>query len=399
MRNLQPFACVFALTILLLTIAQPTEAKTPTQKVKIGLAENFSVMSDATTNPYINHVRNAVQYVIQKNSDALKKKNLKVEIVQFDHQGDKIKVLEAAQNAVDSEILAVLGFYNSSEALLAAPVFTLNKILFVTPAASADRLDSLGPTVYRTCYKDQAQATALAQHARQNLKLKTAHLVSISDCAYCQSLNESFKSQFLGLGGSILSDTKLLSTQILNKTQIQKLLDKPADLVFLPNYERISATLLAQMHDAGLRPTYYMAGDGWGNTGELFYKITGDRQYKAIVTSHWHPAITSQSSKAFAKEYMAQFKREPIDTTALLADGMQFIIDVILNAKSHSRKGLLESASQIKSFKGVLGPVDYEKSHRTPAKDIPLLRYENKTVSLEKVIPAKELPTRKKEEI
>lgn len=356
------------------------------QKISLGVAANFSSMSDSTSNPYSNYFRNAINLAIEDNKAALQKKGYEIQVREFDYGDDKLKVIETANAAINSDVVAVIGYIYSSDVFLAGPIFEKNKLLLLTPTGSADRIEQLGRYVRRSCFQDSFQGQALANYSFKQKNIKSIAIVSVSDCAYCQSLRTAFKKQFEKNGGIVKADVSVLSSDTKFSEAITELKDQKVDAILVPNYEKISATILSSLMDNQINPKYWLGGDGWGNSLDLFHKIIGPRKYKALTVSHWHPAVKSEKSASFSKAYLKKFNKNPVDTAVLAYDAASLIIQSILMAPSPSREGIASAIETINNFKGVTGKMTYLPNQRTPIKSAIILSHDTGKFALEAVV-------------
>ncbi len=372
----EPILASILLLILTFTLFNSHQSEA-SDKISIGLAANFSAMSDSTSNPYSNYFRNAVNMAFEENKKLLKAKGLDIELKEFDYSDDKIKVIETANNAVASNIFASIGYIYSSHVFLAGPIFNKNKLLLLTPTGTADRIEEIGPYVRRTCFDDSYQGKILANYTLKNKKIKNVGIISVSDCAYCQSLRNSFKQQFEAKGGKVTVDLEVLSNDTAFSQLSSLFKDKKVEAIFVPNYEKISATIISQLYDAGIRPKFWVGGDGWGNSLELFYRIIDKREFRAFAVSHWHPDSLNIKSKKFINDFFKKYGKQPIDTAVLAYDAASLLIHGLLNMKNNSKEGLFEAVEKIVKFQGVTGNMIFESGKRTPTKSAVLQIHNN----------------------
>lgn len=357
--------------------------------VNVGVAANFTPLNDTMWNVYANHFKNGVSLAISDASKILSEHNIKIELREFNYGDKKIDALNFAYKIAKSDVVATIGYPYSSDVLLAGTVFNENKLLLLSPSATADRVGELGRYV-RTCvFKDTQQGKLLSKVARE-FKLAKVAVISVSDCAYCQSLRSAFRKDFENHKGRIVFDETILEDQIEDSSIINsiasKLKKKEVDAIFLPNYERVSATLIASLFDKGIKPKIWLGGDGWGGIGELFSKIIGKRSVSGLTLAHWHPEEQSEKSKSFQKNYLKEFDKEPNDIAAVSYEAMSILIAAITKAKSLDREGILTSLEQADDFSGLLGTISYSDGSRTPEKTVVVLKLDAGKVSfLEKV--------------
>jgi branched-chain amino acid transport system substrate-binding protein len=307
----------------------------------------------------------------------LASKGISVKLEEFDYGDDKLKVIETANAAVNSDALAVLGYIYSSDALLAGPILNKNGLLLLSPTATADRLETIGRYVRRTCFDDSYQGKILADYAWKTQKARNVGIIYAADCAYCNSLRTAFKQRFESLGGKILVERTVLSNDSDFSEAAAAFKGQPLDAIFAPNYERVAATMISQLLDAGVRPRIWLGGDGWGDSGELFSRIVGARKFTAYAISHWHAQIQTPQSKAFTVEFARRYGKPPVDTAVLAYDAARLLIQGLLTANQLDRAGVVDSVERIRTFEGVTGRLVYPPHSRTPIKPAVLLRIEN----------------------
>jgi len=361
----------------------------PAQKLQIGIAANFSAMSDNMWNPYANYFRNGVNLALAEMASELKRNGIEIELVELDYGNDKVAARQTALKAVKSPIVAVIGYPYSSEVFLTADIFNENKLLLLSPSTSADRIPLLGRYV-RTCsFTDSFQGKLLAK-AAVDQKAKTVAIVSVADCAYCQSLRKAFRQNFEASGGTITLDDSILETDLHSPKSIVKikeaLKDRQLDAVFLPNYERLSSSLIAQLYDNGIRPKLWLGGDGWGMMSDLFLQIIGSRPIEALSIGHWHKDLATPRNRAFVNGFLQKYAKEPNDIAAVCYDAMNLLLRAVIDAKTKDKPGIVDAIEKIEVLNGVTGPITYKHGDRSPSKDAVLVRLKNKKVALDKRI-------------
>lgn len=353
----------------------------------VGLAANFSAVVDTTADPTLNFPRKSAELALSEFESELKSRGIKIQFQEFDYQDDKVKTLETAQALSKSDVIAVVGYTNSSDALLAGPILNKAGIPFLAPSATAERVEDIGRFVRRICFDDAFQGRIMADFAAKDQGLKKVAIVSVSDCAYCQSLRNSFRDRFITNGGSIVADETILS----NDTGFEKLAANlkskgNLDAIFVPNYERTAARLLPQLIDAGVQPKFWIAGDGWGTTLSLFNRLVGKRSYTAFAIAHWRPETGNAVSKSFYSRFKATYNLEPNDTAVLSYDATRLLIQAILKAKSLSREGVMESIEKLDHLEGASGTIAYSAGRRTPSKPAVLVKMHDGDLRVERLI-------------
>lgn len=332
--------------------------------VEIGLASNFSDISDNTLNPFLNSFEHGVLVAIQYHKDALEKKGLKISLRKFNITNNVHELRESAQKMIDSQVVAVIGFHSSAALLLAAPIFKGQQLPVISSSASANRVYELDNNIYSIVFSNRAQALAQAQLAENTLKAKKVHIVTAVDCAYCADLASSFRSALLGKPGVFVTNHQILN-ESKDLTPIAKaIVNGKADLVFLPNYELPTARIMQRLIDAGYSGPF-LGGDGWNTAeGGHLSKVTAETKAKGYFTSHWHAQLPGKVNADFVKLYQSMYQTMPNTDAALAFDSAHFVIKGLLAAKDAKRASLAQQLRKMESVDGATGLIKF--SH--PAK-------------------------------
>lgn len=369
------------LLIALTALAPVAEARI----VKLGVASNFSEISESTYNPYGNAFLNAVTLALRDQDAALKKANIQIEIVKFDYGDNPINVLTQAEKAAASDIVGLVGYGWSSQALLAGPIHDKANLAFITPSATADRVTTF-KSAYSACINNSSMGQDLAKLATTTLHTKKVAIITAKDCAYCQDLSTAFKAN---IGSSmVLKEFGVLNDQTDFEDIKHQVKDFNPDTVLVPNQENLSGRIIKSIIEVGLTPTF-LGGDGWGTDGELLFKVSGLKNFKAFSISHWHPSLKSPKSRAFVAAYHKSFRLAPNDSAVLTYDAISLAITAIIRDKVSSRHDFAASLSKIKNYEGVTGKFKYQNS-RVPQKDLVLLTPKHGHFELARILSTKE---------
>lgn len=347
----------------------PTDAAVRT--VKLGLASNFSEVSSNSFNPYGDYFRNGIQLALKDSQGELKKKGIQILFEEFDYGTNSVRVLEAARQAVSSSVIGVIGYEFSTHALLAAPIHQDAKLPMIAPSATADRIGEFGPFVHPGCFNNSFMGKTLAGLAKEKFKAKKAVIIVAADCAYCEDLAESFQYSFIHYGGKIISKISVLASDTVFLSVVKILKKQDFDVILIPNQELNTARIISTLVKGGInRP--FLGGDGWGNIGQELFAVLGDTKFKGLSVTHWHPDVHTSRSDRFSRAYLAQFNKNPNDTSVLAYDAMLLVVQALLRTNDFSRRGLEGALNQIKEFQGVTGHAIFSP-HSAPEKSLVVL--------------------------
>jgi len=101
------------------------------------------------------------------------------------------------------EVIALLGEVASGRSLEAAPIAQNYKIPMISPSSTNPRVTEMGSYIFRVCFIDPFQGTAMAKFAKNSLHLKKVALLTSVSSPYSVGLAKYFKETFAAIGGEI----------------------------------------------------------------------------------------------------------------------------------------------------------------------------------------------------
>lgn len=354
------------------------------QEIHIGLASNFSEVSTGSSNPYGGYFKDGVNLALKEAEGRLSKKGLKILLNEFDYGNNDVNVLPATKKAIQSNVVAVLGYNYSSNALLASTLHHESKLPMLTPSATANRLGSIGRYIHMGSFDNAFMGESLANVGRTLLKAKKAITLPAANCAYCSDLSDSFEKEFSNQGGLIVGRFPVLQDDKDFSSVIEKIKSLQFDVILVPNQELTSARMIVALVKAGINKPF-LGADGWGNVGEEFFAVLEKVPFTGYSVSHWHPDLKTSRSIEFIKSYKNNYQKIPNDTSVLAYDSMKLLIEAVLNAKDLTREGIENSLNNIKTFSGVTGSFILSPN-KAPLKSLVLLKTNSSKFSIQKVI-------------
>jgi len=361
------------LKILTILVCTRTAFASDPKVVLIGHAANFSDVSQSAINPYNRAVTNGLEFAVEKNLDKLKAKKLEIRIQNFDYGNKETSALSTARDIIDSSVVAVIGFYESSQSLLAAPELQKARIPLISPVASATRLFQIGPYIHPMSFSNQDMGVALARLADKKVKAKNALIISAADCAYCSDLANAFEKE------ARLLKIKIDRVEVLNEDASfekvdQIVMGKRYDAVVVPNYELSSAKIVSHLMKAGIN-TVFLGGDGWGNAaGSGFFQIVTDKNFIGYCVAHWHPEMANSMGKTFIRQWKAKFGSVPTMDSAMAFDSMNRLIEAILKSKAPDRENIQNALASNRIYEGVTGTAKYSGTSSSLEKPMVFLK-------------------------
>jgi branched-chain amino acid transport system substrate-binding protein len=125
-----------------------------------------------------------------------------VSVVVYDDQGKPETAAELAKQAAEDGAWAIIGPHSDESAAAAGDVFAEQKIVGVTPSATADTLTVNNEWFFRTCNTDSLQAEFLATYAYHILKIEEIHIIREAGPRY-EGFVSAFSEAYEGAGGAL----------------------------------------------------------------------------------------------------------------------------------------------------------------------------------------------------
>lgn len=352
--------------------------------IHIGVSSNFSELSTISFNPFGGYFKDAIELAIEDNKSILDKAKIKIQLQEFDYGTNDLNVIKKVKEAAASKVVAVIGYNYSSNALLAAPVHTQEKLPMISPSATANRLGTFGKYVHLGSFNNEFMAMTLAKIAIKVLKKKRVLILTAVNCAYCVDLGNTFSDEMKKLGGEIIKNVSVIQEDPDFSQIAKEVKNLSFDVVFIPNQELTAARLISSMIEAGIDKPF-LGADGWGNEGSEFFRVLKGKRFTGYSVTHWHPKLNTKKSIKFVDDYLRKYQKLPNDTSVLAYDSMSLLIKALTQTKNINREKLNDTLSSLKYFEGVTGQFVLE-ANKAPRKDIIILKTTDTGFAIHKVI-------------
>jgi branched-chain amino acid transport system substrate-binding protein len=354
-----------ALLILFLPIAATSGNE---QKVKVGLI--FGETRYSSKGPMLD-VLSARLAVEELNSQG-GLLGRQVELVELDNKNTPLGSRAAAQKAVKEGVLAVIGPTASSHALLAAQVLQEAKIPMISYFSTNPEVTQTGDYIFRTCFTDRLQSEILAKFAIQDLRAKTAVVLTCSGEKYSIGLSKSFTEYFKRNGGVILWQGDYVNEATEFKELLEKVKVLKPDIIFLSGYDRASGFIIKEARNLGISVTF-LGGDAWSNS---LYQYGGKAIEGSYYTGHWSLSSETKISREFVNKYKGKYPDDEIVNFGIMHDAIFLLADAVNRARSLDRAQIRDALAHTKNFIGVTGNITMDKN-RDPRKPVAIFKFEN----------------------
>lgn len=333
--------------------------------------------------------RDGVDLATQELNEAGGVAGRKIRMVVEDDQSKAEEAATAVNKIISRDRpVAVLGEVSSSRSLAAAPLLQAASIPMISPSSTSPKVTQVGDYIFRVCFIDPFQGTAIAKFAWTSKQLKNVAILKDVKNDYSVGLAEYFSREFQALGGSIVGEEAYSEGDIDFKAQLTSLIAKSPEAILLPGYYTEVGLIAKQARDLGFQGIF-LGGDGWDS--DQLTKIGGDAIIGGFFTNHYSVDDPNPVVQDFIKKFEAKYGAKPDGLAALGYDSAKILYAAMAEVakdpamaealadrsavpatearRKAARAALRDALAQTRDFPGVTGriTIDGERNASKPA--------------------------------
>ena len=260
------------------------------------------------------------------------------------------------------KVVAILGEIASSRSIAMAPVCEDAKIPMLSPGSTNPKVTKGYEWVFRNCFIDPFQGSAMANFAMNQLKLKRFAILYPVNSDYGVGLRDFFKAAVTQGGGTIVEEVAYTEKSDVDfKSQLTKIRNANPEAIFVSGYYTEAGLIAKQARDLGITVPL-LGGDGWDSDQTL--KIGGKAVEGCYFTNHYSPDEDRPEVKAFVEAHKKKYNGKVPDAMAILGyDAMKIMADAIKRAGSTEPNKVREALAATKDFPGASGTTTIDAEH------------------------------------
>ncbi|MEW9123391.1 MAG: ABC transporter substrate-binding protein [Thermotaleaceae bacterium] len=299
-----------------------------------------------------------------------------VQFVLEDTKSTQADAATAIQKLIQQDkVVAVLGEVASSNSLAAAPIAQDSKIPMVSGSSTNPAVTEVGDYIFRAAFIDPFQGQVMANFATNEMKAKTAAIMTDANSDYSIGLGNVFKDVFTKSGGKIVSEVSFVSGDTDFNTILTTVKNAKPDVVFVPSYYDTVGLILSQAkNNVGFpEEVKFLGGDGWDSPA--LFELAGDAANGHFFSNHYSPDVETEKSKAFLAAYEAKYKAVPDAIAALAYDAAFMVFKAMEDAGSAEPTAIKEKLTGIE-MDAVTGKIKLNEK-RDPVKSAVVIKIED----------------------
>jgi branched-chain amino acid transport system substrate-binding protein len=285
-------------------------------------------------------------------------KGEKVRLLVEDDAGVGKSGVAATQKLVNvDKVPVIIGGMMSAVALPASPIARSNKVVYLSTMSSHPELTATpGGFIYRLAGSDALHGVIEADFAVKQLKAKTAvGLFATTD--YGAINGKIVRETFEKLGGKWLTTDNFKQGATDYRTQLAKLKEQNADILFLVATHKEAAQIFRQMVELNYKIP--VMGTSFLDDPAIF-ELAGDAANGVyFTTSAVEPAPgTKKQREEFQAAFKAKYNKEPGITAFYFYDATRLVIDAI-KATGTSGAEINKWLTEVKNYPGVTATISF----------------------------------------
>jgi branched-chain amino acid transport system substrate-binding protein len=332
-------------------------------------------------------IRRAAILAVEEAQKAGRFPGTKISLVEFDDRSDPKEAVNVANRIVsDSEIVGVLGHFNSGCSIPAGAIYAQAGLPMVSPAASNPELtrQQLSPswgrpkTIFRVNTTDDVQGVYAAQFVADKLKKKKAAIIH-DKTAYGQGVAEEFKKKFEELKGTVLSFDGIQVGDKDFKSLLTRIKAENPEIIYFGGIYNEGGLLVRQAREVGIKALFAASE---ANYDPEFLRIAGPAAEGALVSFLGKPPELLESAKQFIDKYKIRWPQDEVKGYDHYSYEITNMFLEALEKVGPDRAKIVDYLRTI-HYKGVLGETSFDEKGDTLNKTITLF-----TVKDGKFVPA-----------
>jgi branched-chain amino acid transport system substrate-binding protein len=262
--------------------------------------------------------------------------------------------------AVHKKYDIVVAEIASSKAEVAAQVAEKNKMVMITPYATAASVTEGRKYVFRTCAVHHAQVEGLAKMLILKNHFVRGAVVFDRGQLYSVDLAKQFKSNFEREGGTLALFEGIVSSTDSFSDVFEKIEANRPEFLFLPMYEDVTARFLSQLLARPPLKTMLLGGDAW-QPGAVFQSLVFNKNADLPLTlvTHHNPLGKGHLQREFEQLYKRRFGVAPQTSGSYLAFDTMLLIGAAFSGPRGSQEQIRDRIANEVKFAGVTGPISF----------------------------------------
>jgi branched-chain amino acid transport system substrate-binding protein len=337
------------------TSQPPTLPATKQQTIKIGAV--LPLTGDAAV--YGKAIKDGIDLALSEVNTKGGVKGRRIEVIYEDDQGKATIGVSATQKLIaQDKVPVIIGGAMSSVCAAIGPICQRNKVVLLSPTASAPSLRKIGNYLFFLWPSDNYDGKIMAEFAYKELGIRSVAILYVN-LEYGKGIEAVFRHEFEKLGGKVVASEAYAQGATDFRAQLSKIKALSPDALYLPGYYKELAGILKQARQLGLK-TKILSVNSFYDPKLL--QIAGDSAEGAIFT---YPMYDPKNKDAVTRKFVDAFKKkygkEPDIFAAQGYDALN-LVALAISKGGFTAEAIREELSKVKNYPGVGGTISFDKN-------------------------------------
>ena len=267
----------------------------------------------------------------------------KIALISEDDEGNAEKAVNAFTKLVSrNKVAFIIGSSTSGPTQAMTSQAQQSKVILISPSATNELVTRTGDYIFRACFIDPFQGVVGADFAFDILGSRNAAVLYDAGADYNTGLAESFRDQFIALGGQVTMEAYQTGDVDFN-AQVTRIRASRPDVVYLPNYYNDVSLQAKALRDQGINCAL-VGGDGWDGLVDN----AGNEVLNGFWSSGFAADTTDPLGMAFVQAFYAKYNgRLASQFAALGYDALMLVADGIKAAGTFDTAAVKNSMAQL----------------------------------------------------
>ncbi len=294
---------------------------------------------------------------------------------------------EIAEALITEEgVSAIIGPNLSRYAVPIGEVAQQHGVPMVATTATNPTVTAAGDFVFMSAFTDDFQGKVMAQFASQDLKAKTAAVLTRRESLYSEGLSQTFIDNFAAFGGEVVHADFYARGDTDFTTQLTAIAESAPDVVFLPGFSAEIPLVVEQARTLGITGIL-LGGDSWDNAALIATSgaILEGSYFSTFFWADVPPGSLNKDAHQFIDTYTSIFGIPPDGGAALGYDALRLTVQAMRRAPELTPTEIRDQIAATKNYSGATFISGYDRN-RHAAKSAFINRIINGEAKFHKLI-------------
>lgn len=283
----------------------------------------------------------------------------KIELVVMDSKADAKECADIARIFTgNSEIVAVLGDFNSASTLSAAPIYQEAGLVMLTPTASHPDIPEVGDYIFASMGRQSDEGPFMAvQCAGQYIGAKKVGIIYANN-DWGVVVNDQFVEASKDAGFEVVAQEPIMDGEKDFTTTLNKIRQSDPDLLVLMLQHTECAMASQQVRQMGWDIKLMTAGASYT---EQLIDLGGEAVEGIISESPFIVEESNEECKKFSETIYEMVGFKPGIHAAGAYDAANILFAAIDKAGSTDRTAIRDALRDYQGFSGLMGPIEFDE--------------------------------------